>query len=353
MAAPPDAPRRRMLSGGKLALAVAVVGAALLATAVVLLSSGGGASDMREPAHPLVPRTRAQSRSFGPLRYDRSHNATFEQRAAAGFAHPLYAKPAGGAQAAATRTARWRPRVERAARRAGIDADTLEALVYLESAGDPNAMAGLDPRAAAGLTQILPGTATGLLGMHVDLPASIRTTRQLVRAERKARPALVAKLLQRRRPFDDRFDPSKALAGTARYLREAGRHFGRDDLIVEAYHMGIGNLQSVMSAFGAGDDVPYPELYFDSSPARHAAAYAKLFSLGDDSATYWFRVLAAKEILRLARDDPAELTRRAALQTQKNSAENLMHPPSATTVFAGPADVRAAERSGALVKLDA
>jgi hypothetical protein len=353
MAAPPEAPSRRRLSGGMLALAVAVVGAALLAVAIVLLLSGGGSDSTSEQAHPLVPHTRAEGGSFGPLRYDRSHNATFEQRAAAGFAHPLYAKPAGGAQAAASRTSRWRPRIERAAQRAGIDADTLEAMIYLESAGDPNAMAGPDPRAAAGLTQILPGTATGLLGMHVDLPASIRITRQLIRAQRKARPALVAKLLQRRRRVDDRFDPSKALAGTARYLREAGRHFGRDDLMVEAYHMGIGNLQSVMSAFGAGDDVPYAELYFDSSPARHAAAYAKLFSLGDDSATYWFRILAAKQILRLARDDPDELNRRSQLQTQKNSAENLLHPPTATTVFASPADVRAGEQRGDLLRLDA
>jgi hypothetical protein len=353
MAAPPEAPRRRKLSGGMLALAVAVLGAALLAVAVVLSNSGGGAGDTGQQPHPLVPHTRAESGSFGPLRYDRSHNATFERRAAAGFAHPLYAKPAGGAQAAANRTARWRPRIERAARRAGIDADTLEALVYLESAGDPNAMAGPDPRAAAGLTQILPGTATGLLGMHVDVRASIRITKQLVRAQRKARPALVAKLLQRRRRVDDRFDPSKALAGTARYLRESARHFGREDLVVEAYHMGIGNLQSVISAFGAGDDVPYAELYFDSSPARHAAAYAKLFSLGDDSATYWFRVLAAKEILRLARDDPSDLARRAQLQTQKNSAENLLHPPTATTVFASPADVHAAEQRGDLLRLNA
>ena len=335
-----------------LALGVAVVGATILAIAIVLLR-GGGTDTTSEQAHPLVPRTRAESGSFGPLRYDRRRNATFERRAAAGFAHPLYAKPAGGAQAAADRTARWRPRIERAAQRAGIDADTLEALVYLESAGDPNAMADPDPRAAAGLTQILPGTATGLLGMHVDLPASIRLTRQLVRAQRKARPALVAKLLQRRRRVDDRFDPSRALAGTTRYLRESARHFGREDLVVEAYHMGIGNLQSVISAFGGGDDVPYAELYFDSSPARHAAAYAKLFSLGDDSATYWFRILAAKEILRLAREDPAELTRRARLQTQKNSAENLMHPPTATTVFASPGDVVAAEQRGDLLRLNA
>src|SRR5215216_7209212 len=98
MAAPPEAPRRRRLSGGMLALGVAVVGATILAIAIVLLR-GGGTDTTSEQAHPLVPRTRAESGSFGPLRYDRRRNATFERRAAAGFAHPLYAKPAGGAQA--------------------------------------------------------------------------------------------------------------------------------------------------------------------------------------------------------------------------------------------------------------
>jgi hypothetical protein len=189
--------------------------------------------------------------------------------------------------------------------------------------------------------------------MHVDLPASIRITRQLVQAQRKARPALVATLLARRRRVDDRFDPVKALAGTARYLRQSRSHFPREDLAIEAYHMGIGNLQSVVAAFGAGTDVPYAQLYFDSSPARHAAAYAKLFALGDDSATYWFRVLAAKDILGLARSNPAELQRRATLQTAKNSAENLLHPPGQTTVFGSPAALRSAEARRVLLPLDA
>ena len=349
MAAPPEAPRRRRLRGGALALIAAVVGAALIV--VVLVSGGGGSSS--ESAVPLVPHSPAEGGDFGPLRYDRAHNATFERRAAAGFAHPLYAKSPGGVAATAQRVERWRPRIERAAAAAGIDPDTMEAIVFLESAGDPNAMAGPDPRSAAGLTQILPGTATDLLGMHVDLRASIRVTKEIAKARRKARPALVAKLLQRRQQIDERFNPDKALAGTARYLRLSRSHFRREDLAVEAYHMGIGNLQQVIAAFGAGDDTPYAQLYFDSSPARHAAAYAKLFSLGDDSATYWFRLLAAKDILRLARTDPAELQRRARFQTQKNSAENLLHPPGQTTVFATPADLRRAEARRVLLPLDA
>jgi hypothetical protein len=351
MAAPPEAPRRRRLRGGALALIVAAVGAALIVIAVVLATSGGGGSS--DSAQPLVPHSRAEGGNFGPLRYDRAHNATFERRAAAGFSHPLYAKSPGGVAATAKRVERWRPQIEKAAAAAGIDPDTLEAVVFLESAGDPEAMAGPDPRAAAGLTQILPGTATQLLGMHVDLPASIRITRDIAKARRKAQPARVATLLQRRRRVDDRFDPIKALAGTARYLRESRRNFPREDLAVESYHMGIGNLQQVISAFGAGDDTPYAQLYFDSSPARHQAAYAKLFSLGDDSATYWFRVLAAKDIMRLARTNPAALQRRATLQTQKNSAENLLHPPGQTTVFATPADLGRAETGRVLLPLDA
>src|SRR5436189_240562 len=82
-----------------------------------------------------------------------------------------------------------------------VDADTLEALVFLESAGRPYAQAG-KLEGAAGLTQILAQTATSLLGMHVDL--------------RKARKARSARALRR---ADDRFDPAKALAGTVRYLQ--------------------------------------------------------------------------------------------------------------------------------------
>ena len=342
---PPRRGRRALLA---LAALLVLAGAAI---AAVTLLGRGDDKQTASSNQSLVPNTRAEGRGFGPLAYSSAKNAAFERRAAAGFAHPLYTEPLGGAAASATRTERWRPQIEAAATKAGIDADTLAALVYLESAGRPDAMAGPDPRSAAGLTQILPETARNLLGMHVNLAESVQLTKRLVKAQRKAQPALAARLVTQRRRVDDRFDPVKALDGTATYLRKSRDEFPREDLAVEAYHMGIGNLHDALDAYGA-TDIPYAQLYFDSSPARHAAAYQKLFQLSDDSATYWFRILAAKEILRLARENPGELRRRAELETQKNSSENLMHPPDDGEAFGTAADIQAAERSGDLLRLN-
>ena len=99
--------------------------------------------------------------------------------------------------------------------------------------------------------------------------------------------------------------------------------------------MGVGNLQQALTAYGKGI-VPYAQLYFDSSPLRHAAAWRKLASLGDDSSTYLWRVLAAREIMRPYRDDPRPLQREAVLQAHKASAEEVLHPPSDTPVFGDP-----------------
>src|SRR5205085_2021868 len=79
------------------------------------------------------------------------------------------------------------------------------------------------------------------------------------------------------------------------------------------------------------------QLYFDSSPLKHPAAWAKLASLGDDSSTYLWRVFAARDIMRLYRRDPAGLRRLQWLQGQKASAEEVLHPPDETLSFADPA----------------
>ena len=73
-----------------------------------------------------------------------------------------------------------------------------------------------------------------------------------------------------------------------------------------SYHMGMGNLESVLRAYGGepGDeDLPYTQVYFDSSPIRHSAAYAKLASFGDDSSNYLWKLGAAERIMRLSRED--------------------------------------------------
>jgi hypothetical protein len=260
-----------------------------------------------------------------PWAYDPGRQAEFESRAAAGHSHVVYVKSPGGIVATAARVDQYRDDVEKAAAESGVDPDLIEGIVLLESAGRPDAQASTDLESAAGLTQILAQTATGLLGMKVDVAASERLTRKLGRARG---PRQAAKLRAERAKVDERFDPAKALAATGRYLKQAKDEFGREDLAVVSYHMGIGNLQGVLSAYG-DDSASYAQLYFDTSPDSHASAYRKLYALGDDSKTYYWRVLASREVMRLYRDDRSKLERLAGLQAGAGSGELVLHPDGA------------------------
>jgi hypothetical protein len=295
----------------------------------------------------LVPEAGADN---DPLAWTPGRERAFAAAAARGHAHVLYAKSPGGARASAERTARFRPLVEAAARTADIDPDTLEALVLLESAGRPDAAA--DPRldGAVGLTQILAQTGSGLLKMRVDPAAARALNRSLRRAEGRGDGALVARLEARRRSVDERYDPAKALAATARYLRIAKDELHRDDLAVQSYHMGIGNVQNALRDYGE-DDISYARLYFDSTPVEHANAYDRLARLGDDSATYLWRIGAARAIMRLYRADPDRLDRVAALHAHKNSAEEILHPRDDTEVFGKPSQLRDAYDDERIVAL--
>ena len=328
-----------------------------LVTAIVLLVAAGAAVFARDDAPPagvpVIPtppgvsgedvEPLADPYAWNPRRADE-----FAQRAAAGNSHLLYALSPGGAVASADRTARWRPLVERAARDAGVDADTLEGLVFLESAGREDAQAPGGAESASGLTQILAETANNLLGMHVDVAASGRYTRRLGRAEQRGRERQAARLRRARARVDDRFVAAKALAGTARYLKLAREQFGREDLAFVSYHMGIGNLEGVLAAYGNRQPT-YTELYFASTPTEHRAAYAKLSAFGDDSSNYWWKIAAAKEIMRLYRDDRSQLERLAALQTAKASAEEVLHPADSTPAYEAPSDLREGWEKGDIV----
>jgi hypothetical protein len=228
----------------------------------------------------------------------------------------------------------------------------LEALVFLESAGREDARAPGGLEAAAGLTQILAETANDLLSMHVDVAASSRYTRRLERAQQRGRGHEVAALRENRRRVDDRFAPEKALAGTVRYLELAREQLGREDLAFVAYHMGIGNLQTVLRDYGDGHP-SYAELYFNSTPAQHAAAYWRLAGFGDDSANYLWKLYAARQIMRLWRDDRPQLERLSALQLRKASAEEVLHPVDRTPAFVAPGDLSKAWDAHAIVPFPA
>jgi hypothetical protein len=326
--------RRRTAGRRRLALACGALLAlvALLAAAIALATSGGKSGP---PPLPL-PGIGQPAKPGDPFAYAPNRESDFVARATAGNAHALYVKSPGGAVATAARVAAWRGLIDKAVAGTNIDPSILEALVFVESAGRQNVIAGLDPVNASGLTQILAETGQSLLGMHIDLARSRQLTGKIDQAAGHGKLGLMARLQRQRAQIDDRFDPRKALAATVRYLQIAEQHFGRADLAVESYHMGIGNLQNVLNDYDGGKPVPYAQLYFDTAPDHHASAFNLLAGFGDDSSLYYWRVLGAQQIMRLYRTDRAELSRLSALQTATDSQALVLHPPDAAHPFATP-----------------
>ena len=202
------------------------------------------------------------------------------------------------------RTARWRPQVESAARAAGVDPDTLEGLVFLESAGrDGRADAGrhrgrrrahADPRR----DRLEPARDEGRHDAQRPLHAADRARGAARRRRRGERPCGAP--ARRSTSASTPARRSRAPPATSTLARKT---FGREDLAFVCYHMGIGNLEDVLRAFSGETDgtiadvvddqeLSYARVYFDSTPKRHAAAYQRLAGLGDDSANYFWKVAA-------------------------------------------------------------
>jgi hypothetical protein len=291
--------------------------------------------------------------------------ARLQRSAAAGMAHVLYAFSSHGAVATAQRVARWRNLIAAEARSSGFSANTLEGIVFLESGGYSEAIAGSDPVAASGLTQIVAQTGAGFLHMRVDLRRSRKLTFRIDRLEARGKLGKANRLAAIRRRVDQRFDPAAALAATVRYLTAARGYLGRDDLAVASYHMGIGNLQGVIARWAGAppsasttaivraDRLSYTKLFFSSSPDRHARAWGRLNALNDDTRNYYWKVLAAERIMWLYRHNPRALEADEWLQGQKNSAEEVLHPRTRTWRFVRPKDIVRAERRHSLLPLPA
>ncbi|MDQ6821429.1 MAG: hypothetical protein M3076_14020 [Actinomycetota bacterium] len=320
----------------------------ILVIAVVVAATRGSAP----PPLPL-PGTGTVPRAGDPFAYIPAREGDFVARATAGSAHVLFTKSPGGILATAARVARLRKLIDAATAGTNIDPRILEGLVFVESAGRPDAIAGNDPVAASGLTQILAQTGQSLLGMHIDLARSRKLTAAIKRASSLGQTATVTRLERQRVRIDDRFDPAKALAGAVRYLEIARRDLGRADLAVVSYHMGIGNLQQVLSDYDGGHAVPYVQLYFDTAPNSHGAAFRLLSGFGDDSSLYYWRVLGAEQAMLLYRQDRAALSRLSSLQTATDSAALVLHPPDRTASFATPEQLDYGYASRAVIPLPA
>jgi hypothetical protein len=379
---------------GGLLLLIAAAGAIAFAALSV---SGALDSDEVRPDR-IFDAAVAGDAEGDPFVWESSRRRDFERRAALGYSHVLYALSPGGALASAKRTARFREQIDAAADEHGVSADLIEAMVLLESAGRPEVIAGgSDPANASGLAQIVASTGISLLEMPIDLPRSQELTTRIItslrRAEtlrgraaeagakpKKEQQRKAAKLLFRaeeaendaevarreRVRVDPRFDPEAALDAMGRYLAIARDSFAAEDLAVTSYHMGIGNLGDVVEAYVGPEqaemnladlieerDLSYAQLFFDSSPTRNPQTWKLLDGFGDDSKTYYWRVLAALEIMELYRDDRAELKRLIDLHGNKATAEEVFHPEDDTRTFDDPGEIRDGLDSGELVLIPA
>jgi hypothetical protein len=286
--------------------------------AVTVAAKPGPAPRAEAPAEPVSPAV----------------SARLAEAAAKGLDRGLFTSSPGGIMATAARVAHWRPLILRATRHSSVGPNLLEALVFLESAGRADARAG-DVDGAVGLTQIVASTGKHFLGMKVNTAKSRKLTTRIDRAEWRGSRVQARQLRKWRVRYDQRFAPMRSLRATVEYLTKAKSYLGRDDLAVVSYHMGIGNLQRVIAAYG-GETPSYAQLYFGSSPDRHGAAWRRLTSLGDMSRDYYWKLLAAKRVMHLYRTDPSALAYESRLQAQKLSAEEVMHPRYRTPRFASP-----------------
>jgi hypothetical protein len=336
--------RRRVVRRRQLA-ALATAALAIVVVVLILTLGGGGV-----PAPPAAG-VAVEAHSTDPFSYATSKADDFTARAATGNAHVLFTKSPGGALATARRVAAFRPMIDQAVKGTGIDPNLLEGLVFVESAGRPDVIAGSDPSDASGLTQILAETGTSLLHMHIDLARSRALTKRIDAVAGGTKRGNLHHLEAERAAADQRFDPRQALAATVRYLQTAEHSFHREDLAFESYHMGIGNLSTVLGDYDGGRPVPYVQLYFDVGPQRHTKAFRLLSSFGDDSSLYWWRILGAVEVMHLYRTDRAALRKFSAEQLADGAGATVLHPPGDPARFADPTALSNAYQSRALVPL--
>ena len=212
--------------------------------------------------------------------------------------------------------------IHSAAQTSGFPASTIEAIIYLESWGDPKAESPAGPK---GIMQIAEATAHDM-GLSILRSTRYKVTREkvLVKSKNKGtKPHYVT--VVHKEPYtivvrDDRLIPDRAIPAAARYLAGLERKFGGEDWAIFAYHCGTGCVSYMkdLTAHAQGvpkDEVTVARMFFSCSPSWNRDLYLAIQQqmLRDYSPTYYFRIERAAQLLGIYRQDPGEL---AALQQE-------------------------------------
>lgn len=176
----------------------------------------------------------------------------------------------------------YRDTVETYANQFGIDPEILLGIIFIESKGDPNPKnKGINDSGAVGLCQFLPKTADEF-------------------------------------KLDDRTNPEQSIRAAVEYLIRYKNELGTNDIAMASFHMGCGNMKYLIEQLATENEkqlpaceivkryhLDYPKIYFAAKEEKNPEAYDFLFhELKDDSAHYYFKVLAAIEILKLNKLHP-------------------------------------------------
>ncbi len=222
----------------------------------------------------------------------------------------------------------------------GIPISTLEAMILIESGGDPTARSG-SAYERSGLCKISLENARKF-GLKVDIERSNNLTMQIDEFYVKLKQGkidnahfekVVRQLQEKRREIDERFNPEKSLDMMAKYLRQGIDMFGALDLAVWSYRAGNEDVAKTMYKF-MSPDVPtklslsngtisedaskigrwtknqgssLAQVSYQVAEGRHPNTESFLSSLKEKSHLYYFDVLAAERIFSIFRSNPDEL----------------------------------------------
>jgi hypothetical protein len=236
--------------------------------------------------------------------------------------------------------------IRAAAQNSGFPAAIIEAIMYLESWGDPKAESPAGPK---GIMQIAESTAHDM-GLSIVRATRYKITREkvLVKSKNKnTKPRY--KTVTHKEPYtvtvrDDRLAPDRAVPAAARYLASLERKFGGEDWAIFAYHCGTGCVTFMRELTTRARGIPpgeisVPRMFFSCTPTWNRDLYQAVQQqmLRDYSPTYYFRIQRAAQLLALYRQDPEELT--ALQQEYKNRFASGPRAPHRLSAWLRPDDL--------------
>ncbi len=227
--------------------------------------------------------------------------------------------------------------------------------LFLESGDDANAISSAG---ACGVAQWMPDSATRA-GLKVDLSKSTALTKEIVRLEASLHGSLalssgptggaasakqsgqsagatnpslpnteeialrIADLQAQRAKIDQRFNPELSIFAQTRYLLGLVHRFPAVDWLFQAYHGGEAGVTRLLRLYSQrasaspaniilGDrhhpKISFGDVYLNCTPKQNVKAFGYLYSRGDDDRHYWWKILAAVDLIPKIIDQSPSVT---------------------------------------------